>query len=212
MSEIRAMNKALNILIIDDTDGCRDLYTLWLESDHDVRTAPNGTVALEEIDPDVDLVLLDRNMPGPSGLDVAAEIRTNGYDCQIIMISSEIANFSIPESPVDEYIRKPASRGTLESAVEEIATQHAYQSALLECFAVSATVGRVEANAPPERLESVEEYLKLREQAERKRAQAETILNRGEINWETAFESLEATSESDSSRFTSSTASLCQSS
>ncbi|WP_336327824.1 response regulator [Halovenus sp. HT40] len=205
------MTENLEILVVDDTEGCRDLYTLWLESDHGVRTAPNGTVALEEIDPSVDLVLLDRNMPGPSGLDVAAEICNDGYDCQIIMISSERANFSVAESPVDEYIRKPADRETLETTIEKIGTQKAYQSALLEFFAVSATVGRVEASASPEDLESVEEYLKLCEQAEHKHSQVNTILEGSEINWSAAFESLETTSGSDKSGLTSPTASIRQS-
>ena len=202
------MTETLDILIVDDTEGCRDLYTLWLESDHDVRTAPNGTVALEEIDAGVDLVLLDRNMPGPSGLDVATEIHNDGYDCRIVMISSEIADFALEESPVDEYIRKPAERETLEATIEKIGTQQAYQSALLELFAVSATVGRVEANAAPETLETVEEYLKLCEQAEHKQSEVSTILEGSEINWDAAFESLEAASRSDRSGPTSSTASL----
>lgn len=209
---MKRMTETLEILVVDDTEGCRDLYTLWLESDHDVRTAPNGTVALEEIGPDVDLVLLDRNMPGPSGLDVAAEIRTDGYDCQIIMISSERADFAAAESPVDEYIRKPADRETLEVTIEKIGTQKAYQSALLEFFAVSATVGQVEASAAPEDLESVEEYRRLREQAEHKHSQANTILEGSEINWDAAFESLETPSRSDRSGRTSPTASIRQSS
>jgi DNA-binding response OmpR family regulator len=205
------MTETLDVLVVDDTDGCRDLYSFWLEGDHNVRTASNGTVALDEIDPAVDLVVVDRNMPGPSGLDVAAEIRTDGYDCQIIMISSERLDFEVSESPVDRYIQKPADRESLESAVEEVATQHAYQSALLELFAVSATVGRVEANAACEELERVEEYLTLREQAKRKHSQVNTILNRGEINWEAAFESLSSIAVPDRPALDASSSSMRQS-
>jgi DNA-binding response OmpR family regulator len=183
------MTETLDVLIVDDTEGCRDLYQFWLEADHDVRTAPNGTVALDEIDPDVDLVVVDRNMPGPSGLDVAAEIRTNGYDCQIIMSSSERIDFELADSPIDEYVKKPTDRETLEAAVEQVATQHAYQSALFEFFAVSATVGRVEANLPREQLETIEEYLTLRDQVKHKHTQVNTILEQSSINWEAAFES-----------------------
>jgi DNA-binding response OmpR family regulator len=206
------MTETLEILIVDDTDGCRDLYSFWLEGDHTVRTAPNGTVALDEIDPAVDLVVVDRNMPGPSGLDVAAEIRADGYDCQIIMISSERVEFDLSTSPVDEYIKKPADREALESAVDEVATQHAYQSALFELFAVSATVGRVEANAPREQLERVEEYLTLCEQAKQKHSHVNTILDRGEINWEAAFESLSSVAVPDRPMLDGSFSSVRQSS
>ncbi|MXR52257.1 response regulator [Halovenus sp. WSH3] len=115
--------ESLDVLIVDDTDGCRDLYAFWLEDDHAVETAPNGTVALDRIDHSVDLVLMDRNMPGPSGLDVAAEMRTAGYDCPIVMISSEPADVCLSESPLDEYLRKPVDESTLESTIEDVTTR-----------------------------------------------------------------------------------------
>lgn len=190
-TEIRQMTGPLDVLIVDDTDGCRDLYSLWFEAEYSVETAPNGTVALDQISNETDIVLLDRNMPGPSGLDVASEIRSDGYDCQIVMVSSERREFDISASPVDDYVQKPADRETLVSAVEQIATQRLYQSALSEYFAVSATVGRAETRAPRDQLETVEEYLRLREQAEQKRADANSILDGRNLDWETAFQSLQ---------------------
>lgn len=212
MIETRRMTETLEVMIVDDNEGCRDLYTLWLEADHNVRTAPNGTIALEEIDSDVELVIVDRNMPGPTGLDVAAEIRNNGYDCQIIMISSERMDFEISESPVDQYVQKPAERETLESAVERIAVQHAYQSALSEFFAVSATVGKVEADASRRQLENGEEYLKLCEQADRKRSRASALLEESGLDWKAAFESVATNPESNQPPETAPTASVRQSS
>ena len=184
------MTEPLEVLIVDDTDGCRDLYSLWFEAEYTVRTAPNGTVALERLDDETDIVLLDRNMPGPSGLDVARKIRAEEYDCQIVMVSSESQEFGLAASPVDEYVQKPADRETLVSTVERLASQRVYQTALSEFFAVSATVGRVESRAPRDKLESVEEYLRLREQAEQKRADASSMLECGHLDWKAAFQSV----------------------
>lgn len=114
------MTQPLNVLVVDDADGCRDLYTLWLEADHEVETVSNGTEALEQIGPGVDLVILDRNMPGESGLDVATETHNNRYDCQVVMISSEIVDFDLADSPVDEYLRKPVQKDTFQATVEQI--------------------------------------------------------------------------------------------
>lgn len=187
---IRQMTDSLDVLIVDDTDGCRDLYSLWFEGEYNVETAPNGTVALERISDTTDIVLLDRNMPGPSGLDVAREIRSEGYDCQIVMVSSESQEFEIAPSPVDDYVQKPADRDTLVSAVERMASQQHYQAALSDFFAVSATVGRAETRAPRDQLETVEEYRRLREQAKQKQEDANSILDGGHLDWETAFQSL----------------------
>lgn len=185
------MTGSLEVLIVDDTDGCRDLYSLWFEPEYNVETAPNGTVALDQVSRETDIVLLDRNMPGPSGLDVAEEIRSEGYDCQIVMVSSESQEFDIAASPIDDYVQKPADRDTLVSAVEQIATQRLYQTALSEFFAVSATVGRAQTRAPRDQLETVEEYLRLCEQAEQKQADANSILEGRDLDWETAFQSLQ---------------------
>jgi len=54
----------LHILIVDDEPGCRETLSLLLGTDHDVETAADGREALEELDGTVDIVLLDREMPG----------------------------------------------------------------------------------------------------------------------------------------------------
>lgn len=187
------MTEPLEVLIVDDTDGCRELYSLWFEADYSVWTAPNGTVALEQLDDETDIVLLDRNMPGQSGLEVAREIRAEGYDCQIVMVSSESQEFTLSESPVDEYVRKPTEREPLVSTVEQIASQRVYQTTLSEFFAVSATVGRVETRVPCDKLDSIEEYTRLREQAEQKRADASSVLEGGQLDWKAAFQTVAET-------------------
>jgi PAS domain S-box-containing protein len=68
---------ARRILVVDDQQDSTDSLALFLRlRGHDVRTAPDGPSALEEIEryrPDV--VFLDLGLPGMSGYDVARRVR-----------------------------------------------------------------------------------------------------------------------------------------
>jgi DNA-binding response OmpR family regulator len=116
------MSKDTRILVVDDNDDIRDLYSLWLANRFDVRAAPDGDAALSSLETPADVVLLDRNMPGPSGLEVAAEIRERGAAGSILMISSDPRRFELTGSPVDRYVQKPVSREDLLSAVGSLAS------------------------------------------------------------------------------------------
>src|SRR5579871_5261674 len=65
------------ILVVDDNKGNREPVRLILErKGYRVDTAPDGPSALQKLaDQTFDLVLLDRMMPGMSGLEVLAELR-----------------------------------------------------------------------------------------------------------------------------------------
>lgn len=190
MANPRRMRETLEILLADDNDGCRDLYSLWLEDDHDVQTAPNGKVALDRVEDGTDLVILDWNMPGPSGPEVAEAIAESGYECKILLISSATPDFNIEETPIDEYVEKPADRETITSLVNGFATQQAYQSALSEFYAVSATVARIESTVPETELDGLDQYSQLRQRVEQKQNELTALLEDSEIDWRGAFESL----------------------
>ncbi len=66
-----------SVLIAEDEPDLANLYTSRLEERYDVRTAYDGTEALEAIDGDIDVVLLDRRMPGLSG-DLASRRSESG--------------------------------------------------------------------------------------------------------------------------------------
>jgi len=139
------MNGDLRILLVDDNEGCRELYALWLDGNYDVQTAENGLAAIETVTDDIDLVLLDRNMPGPNGVDVAEKLREDGYDGGIIMVSSQPLDFDLSQSPFDNYVQKPTQRGNLEHAVERFVTRQRLQDKLNEYYASTATLATLEA-------------------------------------------------------------------
>lgn len=104
------------ILIADDDRQIRELLKLLLTAEgYGVLTAEDGLQAVEKSGGDIDLYILDVNMPGQSGLLAAAQLRTR-TEAPIIFLtaysgeSDKIMGFSVG---ADDYIVKPFSTAEL---------------------------------------------------------------------------------------------------
>ncbi|MHB9286314.1 response regulator [Halobacteriales archaeon Cl-PHB] len=177
----------LTILVVDDNDGCRDLYALWLEGRHEVWTAADGDEAIDRVSDDVDLVLLDRDMPGPSGTAVAEHIEAN-HDCYVVMVSSRPVDFDVVELPIDDYVEKPVDRDEIRGIVVRYISQQSYQQALDEFFALTAKLASLESRKSRAELEASETYARLKWLVEEKRAQVDHALDQEETDWSVVFE------------------------
>ena len=89
------------ILIADDEKEIRDIVSLLLMGDgYLVITAKDGQSAIDMASSEIDLYILDVNMPRLSGIMVAAEIRKK-YDTPIIFLtaysskSDKVMGFSV---------------------------------------------------------------------------------------------------------------------
>ena len=187
------MTDNLRLLVVDDNEGCRDLYALWLEGNHDVRTAENGIAALEAVHDDIDLVLIDRNMPGPNGIDVAEKMRDDGYGGGLIMVSSEPLDFDLLSSPFDNYVQKPAKRSDFERAIERFCTRTRLKDKLTEHYAATATLATLEAQHSASDADECREVARARRRVEQTRAAVERLLEESALDWQTVFTVLEAT-------------------
>ena len=105
-----------HILIADDDREIRDIVGLLLVSEgYGVLTAANGIQAVEMASPEIDLYLLDVDMPGQTGIMAAAQIRKQ-YDAPIVFLtaysgdSDKVMGFSVG---ADDYIVKPFSTAEL---------------------------------------------------------------------------------------------------
>jgi two-component system KDP operon response regulator KdpE len=99
------------ILITDDEPQIRRvLRTTLISQGYAVVEARNGDEALEMVRAEhVDLILLDVNMPGISGLEVCREIRRTS-DVPIIMLTvrnSEADKVQALDAGADDYVVKP---------------------------------------------------------------------------------------------------------
>lgn len=154
------------VLVVDDEREVADAYALRLEQTYDVRAAYGGEQALEAIDDSIDVVLLDRRMPGMAGDEVLDALRDRGYDCGVIMVTGVDADLDIIDMPFDDYLIKPVDRDALFEAVEDQLDARERDEAVSKLFSVTAKIGVLEGELSSSELENNPEYERLKERAD----------------------------------------------
>ena len=109
---------ASGVLIVDDNEDLRELNKLRLEPHYAVTTAATGSECVEVLSHDVDVVFLDRTMPGLTGEETAHKIKNGPYSPAVVMLSANVPDIDILDIPCDGYIEKPADKSDLITAVE----------------------------------------------------------------------------------------------
>lgn len=111
------------ILVADDEKEIRDILKLLLENEgYEVITAEHGTEVLQKAKEEIDLYILDVNMPEMTGFMVAMELRRQ-TDAPIIFLTAysgemdKIMGFS---AGADDYVVKPFSNLELLMRVKAI--------------------------------------------------------------------------------------------
>ncbi len=85
---------------------------------YDVRRAYEGHEALELLDGEVNIVLLDRRMPGLSGDEVLSELRRRELHSRVVMVTAVKPDFDIIDMGFDDYLVKPVSKDDLFTTVQ----------------------------------------------------------------------------------------------
>ena len=109
------------VLFVDDQPALADGHAATL-ADHgyETRVAYGGRAALDRLDETVDVVCLDRRMPGMSGEEVLDAIRDTGYDCRVIMLTGVEPDAAVPDMPFDDYLVKPIDTDDLRETVRRL--------------------------------------------------------------------------------------------
>ena len=114
------------ILIVDDEESIRDLIKeVLITEGHAFEFAVSGADALEILRrKTIDLVIIDRNMPGMTGIDVVQLIRRNPKTkgVKILMCTGSSVTKEIDEAfsaGADDYVLKPLSFPALLSKVSK---------------------------------------------------------------------------------------------
>lgn len=105
---------AYSVLWIDDEIDFLKVQILFLKSKgYQVDTATNGTDALEKIRASVyDIVFLDENMPGISGMDTLKEIREINPDLPVVMVTKNEGEEIMDEAvgnKISDFLIKPVN-------------------------------------------------------------------------------------------------------
>jgi len=176
------------VLVVDDEPDVADAYAAQLRTDFSILTAYSGQEALEKIDESVDVVLLDRRMPGISGDDVLEAIRERGLDCRVAMVTAVDPDFDIIDMPFDEYVIKPASRDDLLGTIDRLLTRAEYESDLRRYYSLSAKRATLVSNKPQSELEDSDEFQQLTAEIDALKEQLnETIAEFDDEDFEAAF-------------------------
>ncbi|HIT34511.1 MAG TPA: response regulator transcription factor [Candidatus Faecousia intestinigallinarum] len=108
------------ILIVDDEADIVSMLRSFFESKgYLVLSAANGEEALKQIERQPNIILLDINMPGLTGLEVCERIR-NHISCPILFLTARIEDTDKVKGFAvggDDYIVKPFSLMELEARV-----------------------------------------------------------------------------------------------
>jgi CheY-like chemotaxis protein len=115
-------------LIVDDQKEVADAYALRLDGFCDVETVYGGQEALSAVESrPVDVVLLDRHMPGMSGDEVLERFADRGFDGRVIMVTAVDPGFDVLDMPFDDYLCKPVEREDLRTAIDQQCTVLGYE-------------------------------------------------------------------------------------
>lgn len=133
------------VLVVDDEPELVSLYAAWLSDDYKVRTATGGDDAIEALDERVDVVLLDRRMPGMTGDDVLDRAREEGFDCRIAMITAVEPDVDILDLAFDDYLVKPVGRREITSVVDILLQRSDYDDQSKEYFMLASKKATLES-------------------------------------------------------------------
>lgn len=152
------------VLVVDDESRLADLFAAWLEDEWTVKTAYDGETALEKMSEDVDIVLLDRRMPGLSGDEVLERIREEKYDTRVVMVTAVDPDFDIIDMGFDDYLVKPVSKDELLDLVNRVQTRSTYERDVQQYYSLVSKRSLLQVEKSDQELENNEEYQELQSQ------------------------------------------------
>ena len=113
----------MKILIVDDEKEIVELLRdRFIVKGHSVNTAYDGKKALELIKSNsYDLVFLDHNMPGLTGLELLRYIKQNNLKSKTVIVTGyeEMNEFFMKGRGADEYLTKPVKIKDIDDIVDK---------------------------------------------------------------------------------------------
>jgi DNA-binding NtrC family response regulator len=118
------MSRQIRVLVVDDDNLLRRLVTEQiLRSGFDAASASSGTEALETLRAaDYDVVLLDIQMPGLSGLDALREIRKIEDAPEVVMLTADTSlstGIDAMRHGAYDYLTKPSTLDEMEAVIRK---------------------------------------------------------------------------------------------
>lgn len=144
--------RTIRVLLVDDHPVVRDGYRRLLESTEDIRVAAEGSDGDEayaiyfRVRPDI--LILDLNLPGMSGLECIRKVRARDPDARILVFSMHDSALMVSralERGASGYLSKSSAASEMIDAVRSVANGERFVSRSL----VSELVGRHSGASEP---------------------------------------------------------------
>ncbi len=164
------------VLVVEDEHALVELYVRWLENDYTVLTAGGGEEALEQFDERIDVVLLDRLMPGMSGDEVLEKLRKQVSNCKVAMVTAVEPDFDVISMGFDDYLTKPVEREELLETIQRLLSRTQFDDIEQELYALSSKQAALRSSKPIEELEENEEFRELQRRIEELRTRLNATL------------------------------------
>lgn len=164
-----------SVLIVDDDERVANTYDLRLGDEYETEVVFSGEQAIQTVDEETDVILLDRRMPGMSGDDVIEQIRKRGLDCRVVMLTAVDPDFDIADMDIDDYVVKPVDKEHLHEVVERALTISEYNEQMQELSSLKLKRNVLEVELSGNELTGSREYQRLTEQIELLEAEIEDM-------------------------------------
>ena len=163
------------VLIVEDDREEVAQYVDWLEG-YAVRTATDGERALDALDGDVDVVLLDGDLSDPAAEELLGRIRARRPDCQIGLLSGVSVGDDVLRLDMDEYVPRPIGRDELRETVARLVDHGAVEGAVETYLSLVARRRRIETRRDDADLADDERYRELTGEIAARQRQIDTLL------------------------------------
>lgn len=160
-------SNSATVLIVDDEGDVLEVFRRWLEEDYDVYTANNGNEALDLLESNgIDVVLLDRRMPGISGDEVLERIIEFDMDCKVAMVTAVEPDLDIIAMGFDSYVVKPPTYEGLHSTIENLLDRREHSDRRQEYWSLLSKRHTLREEMSTAELEDNDEYTELESRIE----------------------------------------------
>lgn len=170
-------DEGARVLVVDDDEALTDVYAAWLSNQYVVETATTGETALNNLDERIDVVLLDRRMPGLSGEEILDEIRSAQYDCRVAMVTGVRPSSDVIKMGFDEYLIKPVDQDELRDVVDTLLDRSSYDDHLQELYALTSKRALLESEAQDGDVELGSSYQQLVERIQELRDRVDDTMD-----------------------------------
>lgn len=149
MSDKRSQTQP-NILIVEDEEGPRESLKMILSQDYNLFTVDRAEVALQllQVQP-IDVITLDLKLPGRQGLDLLREIRQEGKDADVLIITGYGTLQSAIEAiqlGISAYMLKPFNVADLRTIISKTLDRRRRVHDLQESLRAYSALWSIEGN------------------------------------------------------------------